>query len=191
MLREEEASEDTLEHGQGSRGVGRQGGPGGDGIAAEEDGDNTVKDITVKIGGLEIEVLNVDCHSVVSVHDRLDEVGGERERLELEDKTAGWVAYDSPTERGAHRSRPTTGGIEEGQDSVGGDSVAIEVGDVDNTAADEGLDVHPGRCRHVLTGPDFRESDLVSDPVVIVGCREGDQGVEGKDVVEHDVARQG
>ena len=189
MLREEEASEDTLEHGQGSRGVGRQGGPGGDGIAAEEDRDNTGNDISIKIGGLEVKVLNVDCHSVVSMHDRLDEVGGERERLQLEDKTAGWVAYDSPTERGAHRSRPTTGGIEEGQDSFCGDSVATEVGDVDNTAADESLDVHPGRCQHVLTGPDFRESDLVTDPVVIVGCREGDQGVEGKDVVEHDVAR--
>ena len=47
-------------HCQGNWRVGHQGGPVGDGIAAEEEGDYTGNDIAVKVRGLEVEVLDVD-----------------------------------------------------------------------------------------------------------------------------------
>lgn len=49
MFREEEAVEDAIEHDQGRRWIVGQGGSGGNRIAAEQNGHNTIEDIAVKV----------------------------------------------------------------------------------------------------------------------------------------------
>lgn len=103
--------------------------------------------------------------------------------MQLENQAASRVAHNRPTERRANRGQSGTIRVKQGQDGFSRDIVASCVRDSDNTAANEGLDVDPGGGRHVLTGPDFRKTNLISDQVLVVGRGKINKGVEAEDVI--------